>query len=180
MTFCPRAGCGKSACPVRREGCGNGVMVRLMRHRQTKEAVTDRPGLRPPRHIFTLPSAEVQQPITQRTAYGAIAEVNNALNHDSNGPQSAEADVPHSTGTHMSDVIRLYKSAYVSVGFRPTLDPAFILHEFTWYRSIDVTYRCCLYLIYRKPATSTCPKFVTPTSDCSFVADGMNYYSVGT
>ncbi len=30
-------------------------MVRLLRHRQTKGAVTDRPNLRPPRHILTLP-----------------------------------------------------------------------------------------------------------------------------
>ena len=29
-------------------------MVRLLRHRQTKGAVTDRPNLRPPRHILTL------------------------------------------------------------------------------------------------------------------------------
>ena len=33
--------------------------------------------------------AVVQQPITQRTAFGGIAEVNNAQNHDSKGPQSA-------------------------------------------------------------------------------------------
>jgi hypothetical protein len=32
------------------------VMVRLVRHRQTKEADTDRPGLRPPRHTLTLPN----------------------------------------------------------------------------------------------------------------------------
>ena len=86
---------------------------------------------------------------------------------------------PQSTGTHVSDVICINESAYVSVDFRATLDPASILHWFTWYRSIDVTYRCCLYLIYRKPTTSACPKCVTPTSDCSFIADGMNYYSVG-
>jgi len=30
-------------------------MVRLLRHRQTKEAATDRLYLRPPRHILTLP-----------------------------------------------------------------------------------------------------------------------------
>ena len=35
---CPRAGCGKSASPVRREGCGNGAMVEPLRHRQTKGA----------------------------------------------------------------------------------------------------------------------------------------------
>ena len=33
--------------------------------------------------------AEVQQPITLRTAFGGIAEVNNAQNHDSKGPLSA-------------------------------------------------------------------------------------------
>ena len=41
-------------------GCGNGVMVRLLRHRQTKGAVTDRPNLRPPRHILTLPKAAIR------------------------------------------------------------------------------------------------------------------------
>jgi hypothetical protein len=38
----PRAGCGKSARPVRRAGCGNGSMVELVRYRQTKELATDR------------------------------------------------------------------------------------------------------------------------------------------
>ena len=33
----------------------NIVMVRLLRHRQTKGAATDRLYLRPPRHISTLP-----------------------------------------------------------------------------------------------------------------------------
>jgi hypothetical protein len=32
-------------------------MGRLVRHRQTKEAATDRPNLRPPRHISTLLSS---------------------------------------------------------------------------------------------------------------------------
>jgi hypothetical protein len=31
------------------------VMVRLLRHRQTKGVATDRQNLRPPRHISTLP-----------------------------------------------------------------------------------------------------------------------------
>ena len=35
-------------------------MVRLLRHRQTKGAVTDRPNLRPPRHILTLPEPVIQ------------------------------------------------------------------------------------------------------------------------
>src|SRR6478672_1846981 len=52
---CPRAGCGKSACPVRRAGCGNGVTVEPLRHRQTKGAETDMFYLTPPRHISTLP-----------------------------------------------------------------------------------------------------------------------------
>jgi hypothetical protein len=30
-------------------------MVKLLRHRQTKGAATDRQNLRPPRHISTLP-----------------------------------------------------------------------------------------------------------------------------
>lgn len=36
-------------------GCGNGVMVRLLRHRQTKGAETDGLDLTLPRHISTLP-----------------------------------------------------------------------------------------------------------------------------
>jgi len=52
---CPRAGCGKSACPVRWAGCGNGATARLLGHRQTKRAGTDKPDLLPPRHISTLP-----------------------------------------------------------------------------------------------------------------------------
>jgi hypothetical protein len=39
----------RSSCPLHR------LMVRLLRHRQTKGAVTDRLDLRPPRHILTLP-----------------------------------------------------------------------------------------------------------------------------
>lgn len=37
---------------------GNGAMVQLLRHRQSKGAATDRLGLRPPRHILTLPIKE--------------------------------------------------------------------------------------------------------------------------
>src|ERR1700719_1569717 len=37
------------------EGCGNGVTVEPLRHRQTKEAATDMFDLQPPRHISTLP-----------------------------------------------------------------------------------------------------------------------------
>jgi hypothetical protein len=36
-------------------------MVRLLRHRQTKGAATDRLYLRPPRHIFTLPKVADQE-----------------------------------------------------------------------------------------------------------------------
>jgi hypothetical protein len=35
-------------------------MVQLLRHRQTKGAVTDRPDVRPPRHISTLPIVRIQ------------------------------------------------------------------------------------------------------------------------
>src|SRR5882724_7486857 len=56
---CPRAGCGRSACPVRRAGCGNGVTAEPLRHRQTKGAATDMFYLTPPRHISTLPFASV-------------------------------------------------------------------------------------------------------------------------
>ena len=38
VSSCPRTGCGRSASPVRRAGCGNGVTVEPLRHRQTKEA----------------------------------------------------------------------------------------------------------------------------------------------
>jgi len=34
-------------------------MVRILRHRQTKGAATDRLNLRPPRHIFTLPKPDI-------------------------------------------------------------------------------------------------------------------------
>ena len=47
---CPRAGCRKSACPVRSGGCGNGATAEPLRHRQTKGAATDMPSLTPPRH----------------------------------------------------------------------------------------------------------------------------------
>src|SRR5258708_2372881 len=40
VMFCPRAGCGKSACPVRWAGCGDGVTVEPVRHRQTKGPAT--------------------------------------------------------------------------------------------------------------------------------------------
>src|SRR6202051_2248062 len=56
---CPRAGCGRSACPVRGAGCGNGAMVEPLRHRQTKGAGTDMCYLKPPRHISTLPKADL-------------------------------------------------------------------------------------------------------------------------
>src|SRR5262249_9539680 len=47
--------CWRSACPVRRAGCGNGVMVEPLRHRQTKGAETDMSDLQPPRYISTPP-----------------------------------------------------------------------------------------------------------------------------
>ncbi len=47
-------------------GCGNGVMARLLRHRQTKGAEIDRPVLSPPRHIPTPPKTAV--PVTLRQA----------------------------------------------------------------------------------------------------------------
>src|SRR3981189_1723896 len=63
---CPRAGCGKSACPVRCARCGNGAMVEPLRHRQTKGAATDMFYLMPPRHISTYMSAKLSRPF--RTA----------------------------------------------------------------------------------------------------------------
>src|ERR1700693_413562 len=52
---CPRAVCGRPECPVRGAGRGDGATVEPLRHRQTKGAETDMPGLPPPRHVPTLP-----------------------------------------------------------------------------------------------------------------------------
>src|SRR3954452_4992172 len=54
VTSWPRAGCGRSACPVRSDGCGNGAAAEPVRHRQTKGAATDMFVLPPPRHISPL------------------------------------------------------------------------------------------------------------------------------
>src|SRR6476659_7548919 len=59
---CPRAGCGRAACPVRRAGCGNGVTATPLRHRQTKEAETHMCSLKPPRHISTPPPTRTWAP----------------------------------------------------------------------------------------------------------------------
>jgi hypothetical protein len=61
VTSCPRAGCRKSARPVRRAGCGNRATVEPVRHRQTKGAATDMLGLPPLRHISTLPKVHPPQ-----------------------------------------------------------------------------------------------------------------------
>ncbi len=45
-------------------------MARLLRHRQTKGAETDRPILPPPRHIPTLPKAEVQRGLRNVRCWG--------------------------------------------------------------------------------------------------------------
>ena len=47
-------------------------MVRLLRHRQTKGAVTDRLNLRPPRHILTLPLAVVHSTFPWKTRMTAF------------------------------------------------------------------------------------------------------------
>jgi RNA-directed DNA polymerase len=47
---------GSYPLPTDEEGAGNGAMVEPLRHRQTKGAETDMPGLPPPRHFPTLPS----------------------------------------------------------------------------------------------------------------------------
>jgi len=46
----------------------NGAMVEPLRHRQTKGAATDMPGLLPPRHIPTLPTADLYASATERRA----------------------------------------------------------------------------------------------------------------
>ena len=57
-TFCGNRGrATASGDPVDVE---NGAMVEPLRHRQTKGAATDMPGLLPPRHIPTLPIPEIQ------------------------------------------------------------------------------------------------------------------------
>ena len=43
---CPRAGSEKSACPVRREGCGNGATVEPLRHRQISDEIVPHRRLR--------------------------------------------------------------------------------------------------------------------------------------
>ncbi len=48
-------------------------MVRLLRHRQTKGAVTDRPNLRPPRHILTL-LRTLRSSAERRVNHAMIAE----------------------------------------------------------------------------------------------------------
>jgi RNA-directed DNA polymerase len=45
--------------PRRPGGCENGATVRVLGHRQTKEAATDNPHLMPPRHIPTLPASRI-------------------------------------------------------------------------------------------------------------------------
>jgi hypothetical protein len=61
---CPRAGCGRAACPVRWAGCGNGATVEPLRHRQTKGAETDMSDLQKPRHISTPPFASAPRAST--------------------------------------------------------------------------------------------------------------------
>jgi hypothetical protein len=53
---CPRAGCGRSTCPVRRAGHGDGAWP----HRRTKGAATDMFDLQQPRHTSTLPLLAIQ------------------------------------------------------------------------------------------------------------------------
>jgi hypothetical protein len=65
VIFCPRAGCGRSACPVRWARCGDGAKAEPVRHRQTEEAAIDVFDLQPPRHTSTLPNAAV--PTTDST-----------------------------------------------------------------------------------------------------------------
>jgi hypothetical protein len=55
---CPRAGCGKSARPVRRAGCGNGATDEPLRRRRTKGAETEMLGLTPPLYTSTLSTCD--------------------------------------------------------------------------------------------------------------------------
>ena len=56
-------------------------MVRLLRHRQTKGAATDRLDLRPPRHIFTLPDAVIQPSSRSgfKRQHGCLLRTNSGL-----------------------------------------------------------------------------------------------------
>ena len=56
-------------------GCGNGVMARIVRHRQTKAAETDRPILPPPRHIPSLPKWPPGCPMGLRAALARCAGI---------------------------------------------------------------------------------------------------------
>src|ERR1700739_4012795 len=69
-----QAGCGRSACPVRRAGWGNGVTVPPLGHRQTKGAATDMCSLKPPRHISTPPKTRHSDPSPTTSALARYAD----------------------------------------------------------------------------------------------------------
>ncbi len=66
---------------------GNGATARFLGHRQTKGAATDKPDLRPPRHISTLPICVVRddsnfvRPLQMRAAFlsGSVCEIKSEL-----------------------------------------------------------------------------------------------------
>ncbi len=68
---CPRAGCGSSACPVRRAKCGNGATGEPVRHHQTKEAATDMFALPPPRHTSNSTHHDSSRPRNNSLAFEA-------------------------------------------------------------------------------------------------------------
>jgi hypothetical protein len=49
--------------------------VRLLGHRQTKEAATDKPNLPPPRHVPTLPSEKVARTVHLEKAEPTLCRV---------------------------------------------------------------------------------------------------------
>ena len=67
---CPRAGCGRSARPVRGAATGNGAMAWLVGHREPKGAETEMPRLSPPRQSSTLPTAADELPPIGHPASG--------------------------------------------------------------------------------------------------------------
>src|SRR5712691_7172573 len=66
-------------------------MAEPLRHRQTKEAETDMPGLPPPRHIPTLPLGWFRGPVTIRSYPGSVRNRPFTLNVSTPKPKWLDA-----------------------------------------------------------------------------------------
>jgi len=67
-------------------------MARLLRHRQTKGAETDKPNLRPTRHISTLlnTSAAIADPLLRQPSAGGLAPRTLTVLHEyASGPHGS-------------------------------------------------------------------------------------------